>query len=181
MSREFTTIIQTERLLLRPFTPADIEPSYQVNLDPLVSRYTHDGGVKTLEEIDHTIRTNVLGDYQKYGFGRFAVIHKHDNRFIGFAGLKYLPDLDQVDIGYRFHSHYWGQGIATECGQVILPFGFDVLGLDHIIGQILPENEASRRVLEKLHFSFEKEFVEEGVTVHQFGIDLHDYRKHFTS
>ncbi len=177
MPKEFTKIIETERLILRPFALEDIAPSYQISLDPRVTRYTHDGGVKTLEEIDHIIRINVLGDYHKYGFGRFAVIHKQDNRFIGFSGLKYLPELDQVDIGYRFHPSYWGQGIATESGLASLSFGFETLQLDHIIGQALIENIASQRVLEKLHFSFEKEFEDDGVTVRQYTIDQDAYHQ----
>lgn len=170
-------MIETDRLLLRPFNLSDIEPSFQINADPRVTRYTHDGGVKTLEEIDHIIRINVLGDYHKYGFGRFAVIHKQDNRFIGFSGLKYLPELDQVDIGYRFHPNYWGQGIATESGMASLSFGFETLQLDHIIGQALIENTASQRVLEKLHFSFEKEFEDQGEMVQQYRLSQDTYRQ----
>ena len=92
----------------------DVEPSYQINLDSEVSRYTGDGGVHTLEEIESMIKDHVLVDYEKHGYGRFAVDYKQNNQFIGFAGLKFLPELNEVDIGYRFARSYWGQGLATE-------------------------------------------------------------------
>ena len=93
-------MIESERLLLRWFIDDDIEPSYQMNLDPEVSKYTLDGGVHSREEIHAIIHGNVFDDYQKYGFGRFAIIHKADDVFIGFAGLKQLED-GEVDLGYR--------------------------------------------------------------------------------
>jgi len=166
--KTFQHTIETDRLLLRPHTMDDVEATYQMNLDPRISKYTHDGGVKTKDEIRQIIQENVLGDYQKYGFGRFAVIHKEDNRFIGFAGLKYLPEMDAVDIGYRFLNEYWGRGIATEAGKACLAFGFEQLHLPQIIGLVLPANKASVRVLEKLGFTYEKKFYEEGELAHQY-------------
>jgi len=82
--------IETERLLIRPFKMEDIEPSYVMNLDAEVSKYTGDGGVVSKKEIERRIVENVFGDYEKYGFGRLAVELKGENKFIGFAGLKYL-------------------------------------------------------------------------------------------
>jgi [ribosomal protein S5]-alanine N-acetyltransferase len=152
--------IETERLLLRPFCLDDIEPSYVMNLDAEVSRYTADGGVVSREEIKRRIVENVFGDYEKYGFGRLAVELKTENKFIGFAGLKYLDDLKEVDLGYRFMKEYWGKGIATEAAKASVNFGFETLGLNKIVAMVLPENRSSIRVLEKLNFTFEKEFAE---------------------
>ena len=67
-----------------------------------------------------------------------------------FLWLKYLPELDAVDIGFRFFPEYWGQGLATEAGSACMTFGFETLHLDRIIGLVLPENKASVRVLEKI-------------------------------
>lgn len=154
-------IIETERLLIRPFTMEDIEPSYAMNLDAEVSRYTADGGVLSKKEIERRIVENVFGDYKKYGFGRLAVELKGENKFIGFTGLKYLEDLDEVDLGYRFMKEYWGKGIATESGKACVNLGFNKLGLKRIIAMVLPENLGSIRVLEKLNFEFEKEIIED--------------------
>lgn len=154
-------IIETERLIIRPFTLADIEPSYAMNLDAEVSKYTGDGGVVDKKEIERRIVENVFGDYKKYGFGRLAVELKAENKFIGFTGLKYLEDMHEVDLGYRFMKEYWGKGIATESGKACIHLGFNTLGLNKIIAMVLPENLASIHVLEKLHFEFEKEVMED--------------------
>lgn len=153
--------IETERLLIRPFTIEDIEPSYAMNLDSEVSKYTGDGGVVSKQEIERRIVENVFGDYEKYGFGRLAVELKGENKFIRFTGLKYLEDMDEVDLGYRFMRKYWGKGIATESAIASVNFGFDNLDLKRIIAMVLPENTGSIRVLEKLNFEYEKDIVED--------------------
>jgi len=153
--------IETERLLIRPFTLEDIEPSYLMNLDEEVSTYTGDGGVVSKKEIERRITENVFSDYKKYGFGRLAVELKAENKFIGFTGLKYLSDVDEVDLGYRFMKEYWGKGIATESAIACVKLGFNNLGLNKMIAMVLPENIKSIRVLEKLNFEFEKDSIED--------------------
>lgn len=160
--------IETERLIIRPFRLADVESSYEMNLDPEVNKYTGDGGVVSLEEMRRKIVENVFGDYEKYGYGRLAVELKGVDSFIGFAGLKYLSDLKAVDLGYRFKRKYWGQGIATESGRACIQMGWEQLGLEEMLGFVLPGNIGSVRVLEKLGFQYEKEFLEEGLMVKQY-------------
>ena len=154
-------IIETERLLIRPFKMEDIEPSYIMNLDAEVSKYTGDGGIVSKKEIERRIVENVFGDYEKHGFGRLAVELKKVNKFIGFTGLKYLEDMDEVDLGFRFMKEYWGKGIATESAKACVNLGFNKLGLKRMIAMVLPENTGSIRVLEKLNFEFEKEIIED--------------------
>ncbi|WP_051568675.1 GNAT family N-acetyltransferase [Crocinitomix catalasitica] len=89
-------IIETERLLLRPFKLEDISPAYAMNLDAEVSQYKGDGGVVSKSEIERRIVENVFGDYEKYGFGRLAVELKEENKLIGFTGLKYLEDKEKL-------------------------------------------------------------------------------------
>lgn len=169
--QEKKSIIETERLIIRHFELSDIEPSYQMNLDEEVSRYTGDGGVVSKVEIERRIKENVLGDYKKHGFGRFAVELKSEGKFIGFTGLKYLEDMDEVDIGFRFMSKYWGKGIATESALPCLKYGFEELKLKRIIALVLPENAGSVNVLKKLGMRFEKEVVEDGLLAHQYVIE----------
>jgi len=154
------TIIETERLILRPFTMDDVAAAYEMNLDPEVSKYTHDGGVQEREEIEKRIQEDVLGDYNRNGYGRFAVVEKQDNCFIGFSGLKYLPDFAQTDLGYRFVRKYWGKGIAIEAGVASLDFGFNTLKLQEIIAIALEGNKASFRVMEKLGFTYQNSIPE---------------------
>ena len=157
---DYNLFIETERLLIRPFKIEDIEPSYIMNLDAEVSRFTGDGGIVS-KKVERRIIENVFGDYQKHGFGRLAVELKGENKFIGFTGLKYLEDMDEVDLGYRFMKAYWGKGIATESAQACVNLGFNTLELKRMIAMVLPENSRSIRVLEKLNFEYEKEIIED--------------------
>ena len=163
-------VIETERLILRLHTIEDVEASYQMNLDENVSAFTGDGGVVSHEEIERRIREDVLGDYEKHGFGRFAVVEKSSGEFIGFAGLKYLEDLDEVDLGYRFIFSKWGKGYATEASKACVDFGFNELNLKKIIAFVLPDNIGSVRVLEKLGFEYEKDVVEDGLQARLYSL-----------
>jgi RimJ/RimL family protein N-acetyltransferase len=163
--------IETDRLILRPFTLDDIPPAYEMNLDARISEYTGDGGIVSLEETERRIKEDVHGDYAKYGYGRWAVELKSEKKFIGFAGLKYLDDLDEVDLGYRLLYDYWGKGIATEAAIACLDYGFNQLNLKRIIAMLLPDNIGSIRVLEKTGFQYEKEFMEDGFLVKQYFIN----------
>ncbi len=145
-------ILDTERLLVREFDEGDAAPFYLMGSDPAVIRYTGDpgGGLKSVEHGLEVLRTRTLADYQKYGYGRWACVLKANGEVIGFAGLKYLPELQEVDIGYRLLPAYWGRGLATEACRAILDYGRTRLGLERIIGLVDPANVASVRVLEKL-------------------------------
>lgn len=142
------TILETQRLLIREFVVDDAEAFYAFNSDPEVMRYTGEPPSASVDEVRELIRT--YPDYRAHGYGRWAVVHKPDDRVIGFNGLKYLDDLCETDLGYRLHIDYWGRGIATESSLAIVRYGFEVLELDRIIGLTLPENKASIRVLEKV-------------------------------
>lgn len=161
-------ILVTERLILRPFEEKDIEPTYQMNLDAIVSKYTGDGGVVSYHEIERRIRENIFGDYKKYGYGRMAIELKSTGEFIGFCGLKYLEDIKEVDLGYRLKSTHWNKGYATESCHAIVDFGFNELKLNKIIALVLPENLASINVLGKLDFEYEKEIETDGLSALMF-------------
>ena len=173
MSKTFTHIIETKRLILRPFTMEDVEPSYQMNLDPEITKYTGDGGVIDRETMRRRIKGVVEGDYKKYGFGRFALEDKVTGEFIGFSGLKYLDDYQFIDLGYRLKKSYWGKGIATESCIASLDFAFNTLNLNELYAFAIKENKGSIRVLEKLGFNFEKEIVDDGLNYNQNFIFKH--------
>jgi RimJ/RimL family protein N-acetyltransferase len=148
-------ILETDRLLPREFVMDDVDDFFRMVRDPDVTRYTGDGG-KTLEEARKGLEERLFQDYQKYGYGRWAAVYKATGTIIGFAGLKYLDDVGEVDLGYRFFKEHWGKGLATEASRAILAYGCDVLRLQRIIGIADIGKKASIRVLEKVGFSFEK-------------------------
>ena len=147
-------ILETTRLLLREFDEGDAAAFYALGSDPAVIRYTGDpgGGLRDLEHAADVLRARPLSDYRADGFGRWACVLKGTGAVIGFAGLKRLPALGEVDLGYRLLPAYWGAGLATEAGRAVLGYGFGLLQLRRVIGLVHPENAASARVLEKLGF-----------------------------
>jgi len=148
--------IETERLLLRPFTLDDAEPWLPLISLPEIIRYTGDVPVTSVAESRESLRTRPLRDYAVYGYGRMAVIEKSTGQLVGFSGLKYLQDLREVDIGYRFLPDCWGKGYATESASVLIEQGRREHGFRRIVGMAHPDNAASIHVLEKLGLRFER-------------------------
>lgn len=144
-------LLTTPRLLLRELTTEDAEPMYSLNLDPQVIRYTGDRPFQSISEAEDFLARYDL--YERYAMGRLAVIRQQDKQWLGWCGLKYHPDKDLVDLGFRFFRRYWGKGYATESGRACLEYGFKQLKLKEIIAHAIKANLASIRVLEKLGFS----------------------------
>lgn len=149
------TLLETERLILRCISLKDKEEMYQMYTNAAVHKYTGEPLIESMEEMERAIQTRII-NYEKYGYGRWATILKDGMQFIGWAGLAYLPEFDEIDIGYRFLPKYWGKGYATEVSQAILTYGFDNLQLERIIAIAMNENKASIRVMEKIGMHFDK-------------------------
>lgn len=160
MSRESGDELFTERLRIRPFTARDAPEFLALVSLPEVLRHTGERAVKSVEEAENLLKIRQLRDYATYGYGRMACIEKSTGRLIGFSGLKYLEDLDETDIGYRFLPECWGH--ATESAEAVLKVQAARLGLKRIIGLVEPGNTASVRVLQKLGLSFEGHTAIEG-------------------
>lgn len=139
---------ETERLRHRALTVDDAEAFHALNSDPEVMRYTGEPPLGSVAEAREAIAS--YPDFNTIGYGRWACVLKASGEVIGFCGLKYLPELSCVDVGFRFLPGYWGRGLATEACRASLSFGFGVLELDRIFAFVLPENGASIRVLEKV-------------------------------
>ncbi|MDY8135415.1 GNAT family N-acetyltransferase [Aquimarina sp. 2201CG5-10] len=148
-------LIETERLWLREITLDDKEEMFQLHSNSDVQKYTGEPPVESIEVIEQAIQTRI-NDYKKYGYGRWATFLKNEKQFVGWAGLAYLPEFDEIDLGYRFSSKYWGMGFATEASQAILTYGFDKLKLKRIIAIAMKENKASIKVMEKVGMEFDK-------------------------
>ena len=149
-------MLETNRLILRPFTLDDAEAWLPLITLPEIIRYTGDTPVSSVDEAREILRTRPLRDYAVHGYGRMAVIEKSSGRLVGFSGLKYLEDLGEVDIGYRFLPDCWGKGYATESASALMAHGRRVHGFGRIVGMAHPGNAGSIKVLEKLGLRFER-------------------------
>lgn len=150
-------IAETDRLYLREMTPADAESAYELNLDPEVIQYTGDVAFKSVE--DARIFLSNYNHYKKYGFGRWAVIQKSNNEFLGWCGLKYHEDTKEFDLGYRFFKKNWGKGFATEASLACLELGFTNFKMPEIYAEAMKTNPASINVMKKIGMHFVKESI----------------------
>ena len=101
-----------------------------------------------------------LEHWQEHGYGWWALevrrggdARRRPGAFIGWAGLQYLPETAETEVGYLLDRSYWGRGLATEAARASVLFGFKALELHEIVGIVHPENIASQRVLEKASLS----------------------------
>ncbi len=144
-------MIETTRLILRPFESADAEAAFGWFGDPLVMRFTATGPDKSIEQTQAR-----LARYQEHqtahGFSKWIILDRGSRCAIGDSGLMDLKECGWIDLGYRFARPYWGKGLATEAASAWVRAGFDELHFDQINAFVHPENVASIRVLEKLNF-----------------------------
>lgn len=145
-----TIFAQTKRLFLRPITEADFDVLYEMNTDAEVMRYIGNGKIRS----DKTSVHNTINTLQKWyaenrQLAAWATIEKTSNTMIGWHSLKHLPNSKLVEVGYRLRKAFWGKGYATEMAKALIDYGFNQLGLNKIVGITHPENEPSKRVLQK--------------------------------
>lgn len=146
-------MIQTQRLILRPFEAQDASGLFDLNNDPEVLRYTGDVAFENLEAAEEFVRNyTVFADTK---MGRWAVLKADSGEFVGWCGLK-PHDEGYVDVGFRFLRKEWSKGYATESAIAMLDYGFEELNLNLIVGRVAAENLASVRVLEKLGMQYWK-------------------------
>jgi [ribosomal protein S5]-alanine N-acetyltransferase len=160
-------ILQTPRLLLRRFTEADAVLLLQLNSNPEVLKYLHEPLLKTEEQALQVLQNIILPQY-KNNLGRWAIHLKSTNEFIGWCGLKYLVDTDEIDLGYRLMQQFWGNGYAFEAAKHTMDYGFNQLHLKTIVGRAHVENTGSLKILQKLGMQFIKEEIEDNCPVKTF-------------
>ena len=149
--------VETERLRLRWFDADDLDVFYALGTDPGAIRYVGNTPFVSLEAARETLASAPLKDYAVHGFGRFACVWKATGEVVGFCGPKRLPEMQEVELGYRFLPQFWGKGFATEAGTAVLAYSRDILKLRRLIALVHPENTASARVLQKLGFVLESQ------------------------
>lgn len=148
--------IETPRLLLRLFTPDDAEDLYRIYSHPALFKYMSNEQ-PLLWEQTRTLIDSFTEHWQRHNFGVWAVIYKPNQTLIGHCGFKFLENTPEVQIGYLLLKSYWSRGLGTEAASAALRYGFDVAQLNRVVAIAKPQNIASRRVMEKIGMSYEKE------------------------
>ena len=151
-------ILETERLLIRPWRVADRVHYARFNADPIVRRFYPK--IPTATESDAIVDRFIAG-YEADGFGFLAVERKQDGAFIGDVGLGPMSFSvhgdPKVEIGWLLGKQYWGNGYAPEAAQAWVDYAFNVLGLPEIVAWTAVINISSQRVMQKLGMSHHPE------------------------
>ena len=145
--------LETERLVLRRMMLDDLDDVFEYASQPEVPKYLlwypHEDKSFTAQYL-----RIVDKKYKKNEFYDWAVTF--NGKMIGTAGFTSFDVLNNsAQIGYVLNKNYWGKGIASEAARAVITFGFEALGLNRIEAKFIPENNSSRRVLEKCGMKFE--------------------------
>lgn len=170
---------ETQRLILREIMPADVEDLFILDSDPEVHRYLGNKPVTSKDQIIEVINF-IRQQYVDNGIGRWAIIDKKNNEFIGWTGLKFVTDETNhhkyyYDLGFRLIKKYWGHGIATESAFASLEYAFDKLNTNEVYSMTDCENYGSNNVLKKIGLNFIETFDLEGIKHNWYKIDKTDY------
>jgi RimJ/RimL family protein N-acetyltransferase len=157
--------IETDRLVLRPFTMEDLEDVHrEVFADPEVCHF-YCRNTKPREETAEWLAYRIT-EWQYSQFGRLAVVLKNSRAFLGLVGLEAyvnafsrLPEEPdprhnelEVELSFAFGKRHWGQGYALEASQAMVCYAFDTLKLRRLLGGATLENERSRKLQERLGY-----------------------------
>ena len=140
--------IQTPHMTLCPLRSEDAIVLHRIYQSEGVLRYFPNPAPPALEKVQRFI-AGQQAHWEKYGYGNWGIMPAGEKEIIGWAGLQYLPELNETEVGFLLDRPFWGKGYATEAALASLKYGFGNFSLDHIIALVHPDNLASRRVIEK--------------------------------
>lgn len=148
--------LQTQRLLLQPFTTADAPFILTLLNKPSFIRFIGDKKVRTLEDARQYLLNGPIASYNVHGFGLLLVELKESQTPIGMCGLLKREELPDPDIGFAFLPDYWNKGFGFEAASAVMNDACKRLKLDRTLAIVNPDNDASIKLLEKLGFRFER-------------------------
>jgi RimJ/RimL family protein N-acetyltransferase len=153
--------LETERLVLRRFTEADVDNLFELDSDPDVMRFLTGGRPTPRDVIRNETLPRFLRYYERFeGLGFWAAIERSTGEFLGW--FEFRPQEgggpEEVELGYRLRRSAWGKGYATEGSRALIRKGFTELGVRRVLASTMAVNVASRRVMEKAGLTLARTF-----------------------
>ncbi|MEM7593075.1 MAG: GNAT family N-acetyltransferase [Cyanobacteria bacterium P01_A01_bin.83] len=161
-------VLQIDGFTMQPIQKSDLDALAEIWGDPEVTRFLPSRGVPISIEGTEKALVSFLKHWKERSYGIWTIIKNTSLEMVGYCGLRYLNELDEVEVLYGLGKTYWGKGIATQATKASIFYGFDIVNLDRVIGMVLPDNHASKRVLEKAGLNYEKQ-------LHIFNLDVFYY------
>ena len=142
-------LLHTLRLTLRPLVAADAQPLYHIYQGEGVLQYFPNPTPPPLEKVERFIAAQ-QAHWERYGYGNWAIQLSEPllaaEPLIGWAGLQFLPETGETEVGYLLARPFWGKGYAVEAASASLRFGFEHFDFAEIIALVHPDNIASLKV-----------------------------------
>ena len=150
-------VLKTERLVLRHLGPDDAPFILRLLNEPSWLENIGDRGVRTIADAQRYMDKGPIEMYGRLGFGLYLVCVAASDTPIGLCGLLKRATLDDVDLGFAFLPDYWGRGYARESSTAVLSYARNTLNLARIVAITTCGNDSSRKLLERLGFSLERQ------------------------
>ena len=149
---------QTARLRLTRIAPTDLDDLIRMYADPQVMATL--GGVRTTDQVAHYFEQQMT-HWEQHGFGFWMMRDINSGQFIGRGGLRYavVEGQTEIEVGYGLMSEFWGRGLATELARESVRVGIVEMKVPELVCFTLTTNLASRRVMEKAGFRYERDFL----------------------
>lgn len=150
--------LETERLVLRRFTAADLDNLFRLHNDSEVMRFINGGKPTSQAEIQGEALPKLM-TYDPRGLGFWAAIAKRSGEFLGWFEFRPRDGAPgEVELGYRLSREHWGKGYATEGARALIRKGFTELGVQRVVATTMTVNTGSRHVMEKAGLTFVRTF-----------------------
>jgi ribosomal-protein-alanine N-acetyltransferase len=167
-------MLETERLIIRQFTPDDLDKLIELRSDDEVIKYLGGRRLQNPEAIAKRLDF-YIDCYRRFGYGMCAMIWKESGEMFGWSGLQPLEDSGDTEVGYGMIREFWGKGIGYECAHTWLRYGFETANLKSIVAVASPDNVGSWRIMEKLGMRREKTETHYGMECVFYRIEREDF------
>jgi [ribosomal protein S5]-alanine N-acetyltransferase len=157
--------VETPRMVASRLTEDDLPDLLLLIRDPRVATTL---SLTTLPPSEAEVRAGLIesiGHWELHRFGLWLLRDRSTGELVGRGGLQHtwVTGRREVEVAWAVVPELWGRGLATESAGAALAAAFGPVGLDEVIAYTRPDNLASRRVMEKTGFEFERGFVTQGV------------------
>jgi ribosomal-protein-alanine N-acetyltransferase len=169
-------IIITPQLTLRALENSDVKSLYRIYQTEGALQFFPNPQPPPIERLGQFIN-HQQDHWKKHAYGNWAITLPGKTEIIGWAGLQYLPETGETEVGYLLDRQFWGRGFATQAAWASLQFGFERFDFDKIIGLVHPDNLASQRVLEKCGLNFIDEKVYFGISLMRYWIERRSFQR----
>jgi [ribosomal protein S5]-alanine N-acetyltransferase len=151
--------IETARMIGERYRPEHAPDLAVLMLDPRVAPTLWPGPHSPTKADVRRSVSEKIAHWERYGFGMWLLRDRATGAVVGRGGLQHtaVTGAQEVEVGWATAPERWGEGLATELATASIEVAFGPLGLDSVIAYSLATNTASRRVMEKSGFVYERE------------------------